>query len=132
MLRLDLVTPVHLANAEFNAQEQHIAEVTETYRKSMEIRVGVVWHRIFLSDRTTTPVVSCNTLAKLSRLSLIWSHLFHLLVKCCQVCWGVCQVYLRSHFAATFVPQRRSVVVFGGSRYFTGKKPQTKIRWLKM
>jgi len=33
----------------------------------------------------------------------------------------IAEVYLRSHFAATFVPQRRSVVVFGGSRYFTGE-----------
>eukprot|EP00438_Fugacium_kawagutii_P024280 Skav232546 [mRNA] locus=scaffold7124:11520:14952:+ [translate_table: standard] len=32
----------------------------------------------------------------------------------------IAEVYLRSHFAATFLPQRRSVVVFGGSRYFTG------------
>lgn len=28
---------------------------------------------------------------------------------------------LRSHLSATFVPTRRSVVVFGGSRYFTGE-----------
>jgi len=33
----------------------------------------------------------------------------------------VAEVYLRSHFAACFVPHRRSVVVFGGSRYFTGE-----------
>merc|ERR1711959_444216 len=28
---------------------------------------------------------------------------------------------LRAQFAAVFVPTRRSVVVFGGSRYFTGE-----------
>eukprot|EP00930_Biecheleria_cincta_P059530 TRINITY_DN45240_c0_g1_i1.p1 TRINITY_DN45240_c0_g1~~TRINITY_DN45240_c0_g1_i1.p1 ORF type:complete len:631 (-),score=82.80 TRINITY_DN45240_c0_g1_i1:84-1976(-) len=33
----------------------------------------------------------------------------------------VADVYLRSHFSATFVPHRRSVIVFGGSRYFTGE-----------
>lgn len=33
----------------------------------------------------------------------------------------VAELYLRSHFAATFVPHRRSVIVFGGSRYFTGE-----------
>ncbi|CAJ1397523.1 unnamed protein product [Effrenium voratum] len=33
----------------------------------------------------------------------------------------VAEVYLRSHLAACFLPQRRSVVVFGGSRYFTGE-----------
>lgn len=31
------------------------------------------------------------------------------------------EIYLRSHFAAVFVPPRRSVLVFGGSRYFTGE-----------
>lgn len=31
------------------------------------------------------------------------------------------EVYLRSHLAAVFVPARRSVVVFGGARYFTGE-----------
>jgi len=29
--------------------------------------------------------------------------------------------YLRSHFAAVYVPRRRSVLVLGGSRYFTGE-----------
>jgi len=33
----------------------------------------------------------------------------------------IAEVYLRSHFAASFIPQRRSVVVLGGSRYFTGE-----------
>lgn len=33
----------------------------------------------------------------------------------------VMEVLLRSHLAAVFVPSRRSVVVFGGSRYFTGE-----------
>jgi hypothetical protein len=31
------------------------------------------------------------------------------------------EIFLRAQFAATFVPTRRSVVVFGGSRYFTGE-----------
>eukprot|EP00913_Durusdinium_trenchii_P004283 g3971.t1 len=33
----------------------------------------------------------------------------------------VAEVYLRSHFAAVFVPSRRSALVLGGSRYFTGE-----------
>eukprot|EP00928_Gymnodinium_smaydae_P076934 TRINITY_DN6003_c0_g1_i1.p1 TRINITY_DN6003_c0_g1~~TRINITY_DN6003_c0_g1_i1.p1 ORF type:complete len:642 (-),score=45.29 TRINITY_DN6003_c0_g1_i1:136-2061(-) len=33
----------------------------------------------------------------------------------------ITDVYLRSHFAAAFIPPRRSVVIFGGSRYFTGE-----------
>jgi len=33
----------------------------------------------------------------------------------------VAEVFLRGQFAAVFVPGRRSVVVFGGSRYFTGE-----------
>lgn len=33
----------------------------------------------------------------------------------------VAEVFLRSHMAAAFVPTRRSVVVYGGSRYFTGE-----------
>lgn len=32
------------------------------------------------------------------------------------------EVYLRSHFAAVFVPSRRSALVLGGSRYFTGER----------
>ncbi|CAE7241220.1 gefF [Symbiodinium microadriaticum] len=33
----------------------------------------------------------------------------------------VAEVYLRSHFPACFIPHRRSVIAFGGSRYFTGE-----------
>jgi len=33
----------------------------------------------------------------------------------------ITELLLRSHLAAVFVPTRRSVVVFGGSRYFTGE-----------
>jgi len=33
----------------------------------------------------------------------------------------ITELYLRGHLAAVFVPHRRSVVAFGGSRYFTGE-----------
>lgn len=33
----------------------------------------------------------------------------------------ITELLLRSHLAAAFVPGRRSVIVFGGSRYFTGE-----------